>query len=449
MASFLDVCRFTPTAGGTTDWTYSSAVTGYQSPAAAGAVNGCLYRYRAESSDLSQWEVGYGTYTTSGTVLARTTVLFNSSGTTSKINFSSAPQVAIVALAEDLSILFSQIRLTLTQGTPVTTADVTAATSLYLEPYNGSKVSVYDGTAYWATLEVAASTYSIAATQSQTGTTHTNTTLDGLTDTSQLVVGMQVTGTNIAANSTISVINSSTSVTLNNATTGSATNTMTFKLPASTNYDVYLTNSSGVPKMLWSAAWSNDTTPPTRALQNGVEVLSGTTTKLLIGSVRTTSVAGQLEDSHTHRYVSNRYNEQPRAMYATDAAASWTYSTATYRQANANTGNQFDYICCLARPIWAHVQSLVVISSGTGPVNVNVGIGIDTASASSAQLVQIANLSGSTYVPTTATYTGTPGIGRHYVTWLEYGSTGGGSPIETWLATAANNIAGIIGEVAG
>src|SRR6185369_9491239 len=194
MASFLDVCRFTPTAGGTTDWTYSSAVTGYQSPAAAGAVNGCLYRYRAESSDLTQWEVGHGTYTTSGTVLARTTVLFNSSGTTSKINFSSAPQVAIVALAEDLSIMFSQVRLTLTQVTPVTTADVTAATSLYLEPYNGSKVSVYDGTAYWATLEVAASTYSIAATQSQTGTRAStgNAIISGLTDTSQLTVGMQI-----------------------------------------------------------------------------------------------------------------------------------------------------------------------------------------------------------------------------------------------------------------
>lgn len=101
MASFLDVCRFNSTAGGTTDWTYSSAVIGYQSPAAAGVINGAVYRYRAESSDLSQWEIGYGAYNTGTGVLARTTVLFNSSGTTSKINFSVAPQVAIVFLAED------------------------------------------------------------------------------------------------------------------------------------------------------------------------------------------------------------------------------------------------------------------------------------------------------------------------------------------------------------
>lgn len=105
MASFLDVCRFNPTLGGTTDWTVLTAVTGYMTPASAGAVNGAIYRYRAESADLTQWEVGYGAYTVSGTVLARTTVLFNSLGTTAKVNFSVAPQVAVVLLAEDLGAL--------------------------------------------------------------------------------------------------------------------------------------------------------------------------------------------------------------------------------------------------------------------------------------------------------------------------------------------------------
>jgi hypothetical protein len=102
MAAFLDGCRFNPAAGGTADWTYSSVVPGYQNPSAAGVINGRLYKYRAESADLSQWEFGEGTYNTGTGVLARTTVLYNSSGTTSKINFSTVPQVAIVALKEDL-----------------------------------------------------------------------------------------------------------------------------------------------------------------------------------------------------------------------------------------------------------------------------------------------------------------------------------------------------------
>jgi len=104
-SSFINVCRFNPTAGGTTDWTYSSAVTGYQSPSAAGAVNGATYSYRAESNDLSQWEIGFGAYNSGTGVFARTSVLFNSAGTTAKINFSAAPQVAIVALAEDLQMV--------------------------------------------------------------------------------------------------------------------------------------------------------------------------------------------------------------------------------------------------------------------------------------------------------------------------------------------------------
>ena len=75
---------------------------GYQGPAAAGAVNGRLYKYRAESADLTQWEIGEGAYTSSTGTVARTTILFTSAGTTAKVNFSAAPQVAIVALKEDL-----------------------------------------------------------------------------------------------------------------------------------------------------------------------------------------------------------------------------------------------------------------------------------------------------------------------------------------------------------
>lgn len=101
MVGFLTACRFNPTAGGTTDWTYSSAVTGYQSPTAATVVNGTTYRYRAESADLTQWEVGEGPYNTGTGVLSRTTVKFNSSGGTSKINFSTTPQVAVIVTADD------------------------------------------------------------------------------------------------------------------------------------------------------------------------------------------------------------------------------------------------------------------------------------------------------------------------------------------------------------
>src|SRR5258708_2253633 len=122
MASYLDVCRFFPASTGTGNFVVSTAVSGYQLPTSANAVDGATYRYRAESSDLSQWEIGYGTYTVSSTTLARTTILFNSLGTTAAINFASLPQVAIVALAEDLIFINPpQGRLTLQSVTPVMT----------------------------------------------------------------------------------------------------------------------------------------------------------------------------------------------------------------------------------------------------------------------------------------------------------------------------------------
>ncbi|MBR0756600.1 hypothetical protein JQ604_30860 [Bradyrhizobium jicamae] len=119
MAAFLDACRFLPTAGGTGDWTYSSAVGGYLSPAGAGAANGQVYKYRAESADLTQWEIGEGSWNSSSGILTRITVLFNSAGTTAKINFSTVPQVAVVALKEDL--------LAISEANSFTTAQKTQA----------------------------------------------------------------------------------------------------------------------------------------------------------------------------------------------------------------------------------------------------------------------------------------------------------------------------------
>lgn len=134
----VDVCRFTPTAGSTANFTFSAAVTGYQSPSLAGIVNGATYHYRAESSDLTQWEIGQGTYNTGTGVLARTTVLYNSAGTGtgsgqsgagSGTNFTVAPQVAVVFLAED-AINPSPITNSLTSNVLISTSVYTDGPSI-------------------------------------------------------------------------------------------------------------------------------------------------------------------------------------------------------------------------------------------------------------------------------------------------------------------------------
>jgi len=100
MASFVNACVFTAASGGTGTFTVSAAVTGWQTPAQAGAVDGATYRYRAYSSDLTEWEIGTGTYTASGTTLTRTVTASSNAG--SAVNFTAAPSVALTMFGADI-----------------------------------------------------------------------------------------------------------------------------------------------------------------------------------------------------------------------------------------------------------------------------------------------------------------------------------------------------------
>jgi hypothetical protein len=73
-----DRVKETTTTTGTGTLTLAGAATGFQSFSVVG--NGNTTYYAISSSGGSQWEVGVGTYTSSGTTLARTTVLASSSG---------------------------------------------------------------------------------------------------------------------------------------------------------------------------------------------------------------------------------------------------------------------------------------------------------------------------------------------------------------------------------
>lgn len=74
-----DRVKETTTTAGTGSVTLLGAATGFQSFAVIGDTNTTYYSIVAQTG--TEWEVGVGTYTASGTVLARTTVLSNSAGT--------------------------------------------------------------------------------------------------------------------------------------------------------------------------------------------------------------------------------------------------------------------------------------------------------------------------------------------------------------------------------
>jgi hypothetical protein len=59
-----------------------------------------------------------------------------------------------------------EFRLTLTTAVPVTTTDVTAATTIYFSPYKGSRIALYDGT-NWNMRSSAEFSIAVPATTSQ------------------------------------------------------------------------------------------------------------------------------------------------------------------------------------------------------------------------------------------------------------------------------------------
>jgi hypothetical protein len=80
-----DRVRETTTTTGTGTVTLAGAVLGFQTFSAIG--NGNTTYYTIAGQGTSEWEVGIGTYTSSGTTLSRTTVLA-SSNSGSLVNFS-------------------------------------------------------------------------------------------------------------------------------------------------------------------------------------------------------------------------------------------------------------------------------------------------------------------------------------------------------------------------
>lgn len=101
----LNRARMTTATTGTGTVTLGSAVPGYGTFAEAGAVDATQYSYCIDDGD--DFEIGVGTYTSSGTTFSRDTVTFSKIGGTagtSKINLSGSAQIFVTALAGELTI---------------------------------------------------------------------------------------------------------------------------------------------------------------------------------------------------------------------------------------------------------------------------------------------------------------------------------------------------------
>ncbi|KPK37651.1 MAG: hypothetical protein AMJ69_10765, partial [Gammaproteobacteria bacterium SG8_47] len=101
MVTLVNRAKVATATTGTGTITLGAAESGYQTFADAGVTDGQVVRYVIE--DGTDWEIGTGTYTASGTTLSRT--VDESSNSDAALNLSGSAVVYVSAAAEDIPSL--------------------------------------------------------------------------------------------------------------------------------------------------------------------------------------------------------------------------------------------------------------------------------------------------------------------------------------------------------
>jgi hypothetical protein len=202
---------------------------------------------------------------------------------------------------------------------------------------------------------------------------------------------------------------------------------------ASKPYDIFGYLSSGT-LTLEAVVWTSTTARATSlAAQDGVYVKSGSATKRYLGTIYINSSGGQTDDTTAKRYVWNYYNRVQRPLLRLETSGSWTYSTATFRQANANTANQVDMVVGVKESLLS-LDLRVMFADTAGDIHA-IGIGEDsttTVDTSNGVGTVVTNGTANILYGINYTLTKMPAVGRHFYTWLEYAANAGTT---TWYGT--------------
>ncbi len=197
-------------------------------------------------------------------------------------------------------------------------------------------------------------------------------------------------------------------------------------LAANTVHDIFLRNLV----TLSATAWANDTTRATNLFRSqGYLSLLGDASKRYLGSIRINATGGQTdmifnggaaEGTPAKLFVWNNYNRVVQRFSVREDTANWAYAVAAWRQMNADTDNQVEFIHGLSEDTVTGISQAGMILDDT-EIGI-LSIGLDAVNAVAA---------GSCEVPLTATgitlltssmianYNDYPGIGYHYLAPIE------------------------------
>jgi hypothetical protein len=257
-------------------------------------------------------------------------------------------------------------RLTLTTATPVTTADVLAAATLYYTPYKSDKVSVFVNSIL-RVREFTEISLSVAALSNAT--------------CYDIFIYQKVDGT------------------------------------------------LALEALAWASSGAGTSTRATALTRNrGVMVKNGDISRTYLGTIFM-SAAGQTEDSAKRRYVWNYYNRVSRHLVAVIAANNWGTTHASWVSANADTtdgSGRFGLVIGLSEEL-VEVDVLtgidVGLTTGANDTAASSGIGINSTSTDSS-LVRTdvyGNLMNSWDMRSLAgaKYKGYPAVGYNWIQRIE------------------------------
>lgn len=396
MAKLYNLARVSTATTGTGTITLGAAVSGFLSFSAAGVSDQDIVRYAI--SDGANSEIGYGTYTASGTTLTRNVI--TSTNSNSAINLSGTAQVFITPAAQDFLVSpTAGGRLTLTSGTPVLTATTSAATTIYYTPYVNRFVPIYNGQSF----EI--NDFGAELSQATTDTTKSPAA----------------------------------------CTTNS-------------NYDLFVWNDSGTYRCTRGPAWTSSTARGTGAGTSQLQMIAGIWTNQVaitngpaanrgtyVGTVRTNGssqvdfVFGGSSSGGTAASIGvwNMYNRVTLNPYSADTVSSYTYQTDTLRQANSSSGNQISFIRGMDEDAVNSIANST-FSQSIATAVASIAIGLDSTSSNSGIIAfGIGAPTASCLCPASAIYTGYPGVGWHYLARLERSQPAGTC---TWYGSVVNTL---------
>lgn len=311
-------------------------------------------------------------------------------GTTGKLIKDGGQTIAeVITAANNQYNFIPQGRLTLTSGQPVQIANATSASTIYYTPFNGDKVSLWNGSSSFVFYEFT----ELTLTLSTNHIANTNYDLYIVRDGGiiYLATGPAWTGDN-------------------NRGTGAGT--------AETEFiKGVIVNKNAITVRPGNTGSGTTISVPARAAT-------------LVGWVRTT-VIGQTEytiaptpavgGTNNKLFLGNAYNKRTLVSRLIDTSPSWTYSSAAIRAMNAGAGpgNRISFIIGdPADVVEARLSTMVGFTGASGfPV---FGLAIDSSTIFTTEQVG-GRLSGATpgNISAAVELALPPGLGFHYIQCVE------------------------------